>query len=339
QMILGLLLFSSQSFAFDEGVLSIASNHKVYYKYAKAETGKPTVVMLNGLIYPVSNWASYFNELEKAGFGVLQVAYSTHPESMRTLDEAPYFQVGYGAFYNAFLEYKLETQTLVDEVMAVVDSLKIKKFHLLTLSYSSIVGAPLAHQNQDRVEKLLLIAPAMKAGNRYVPGLETQHQGFEFSRMFNPVGTDATYDSVVYSLISPTVTPLSQKDKSVEFLPFFSGVYQMARSAKWFELFDYVDLDLPPTTLFLAEKEEEALLKDQIKFWDDLEKNPAKRDSVLFEGAFHALPGAYPKITAEKTIEWLEGGLPEGDSELKAVGKPGKDTTTSSAPWSSSSSK
>ena len=104
----------------------------------------------------------------------------------------------------------------------------------------------------------------------------------------------------------------------MDFIDFFDGVYQMARSSKWYDLIEYADANLPPTSVFLAELDEKALLEDQMNFWDALEGNSARVSRVLFKGAYHALPGVYPEVTAEQTLRVLQGKVSQQETEVKA---------------------
>src|SRR5690606_31424411 len=87
------VLSSATAFAATkEGALRLADDHAVYFKYNEAKSGQPTVVLLNGLIYPISNWKSYFDQLSSLGYGVVQISYSTQSESLRYLKgDLPYF--------------------------------------------------------------------------------------------------------------------------------------------------------------------------------------------------------------------------------------------------------
>lgn len=315
-----ILLISSMSFsavAYEESVLEITESHKVFYRYEKAQAGKPTIVLLNGLIYAIEHWDEYFTELTKDGFGVLQIAYSTQPESLRYLDEAPYYVEVEWTFQGA-KQVGIETQDLVDEVMMVVDQLKIKRFNLLSLSFGSIVASELAVQKKDRIDNLIIVAPAVMSSHRYNAYGQSRHAFYSAQKALGfPI--DYYYDLELYATMSTLVTPNKYSFDGVEFNDFFSGVYQMARSSKWFDLKDYSTKELPPLYLFLASLEDPPLLDDQLLFWDLLKVNEARRSLVMFEGGYHALPGVVPFQTAELTKEILRGSLAKGEY-LKKVG-------------------
>jgi len=305
---------SVQASAFTEDVLEIADNHKVYFRYQVAKDNMPTIVLLNGLIYSVEHWDEYFSELATAGYGVVQVSYSSQPESLRYLTTLPFFSEPIVTLQGPSM-VGLETQTLVDEVMGVLDRLEIQDFSILSLSYSSIVSSELAVQNKERVKNLILIGPAVRSAHRYNAYGQSRHAFYTFQKsMGGPA--DYYYDLELYSTMSLTVAPAAQGVKDVDPQDFFHGVYQMARSSKWFDLKDYADADLPPTYLFLATREDPPLLEDQKKFWTLMTSNPAKKSLVTFRGAEHALPGVAPEITAKMTIKVINGEVTESENTV-----------------------
>lgn len=312
-------------------IYDISEDHKVAYRYSPAKDGKSTLVLLNGLIYSLSYWNNYYARLANKGYGVLLVGYSTQPESLSALndDVDPYFGIvgldpsGSSAGSLSFALDGLSTQDLVDEVMSLVDSLSIDKFDLVSLSYSSIVASELAVQNKNRIGSLVLQAPAVLPANRYNQIGAAKHQNYVLQKSINInpfIDIDYLYDFEIYTAMYPILYSqyTTNKGRLTTLERFLNGVYQMARSAKWFDLKDYAGEDLPKTFLFLASKEEEALFADQNVFWDLMSSNPAKATKVLFKGSQHALPASAPGKAAEYTIKAIEGELKNEDIEIDA---------------------
>ncbi|MCJ8275665.1 MAG: alpha/beta hydrolase [Bdellovibrionales bacterium] len=328
------LLFSSQAWSLEEAVLELDTDHKVYYRYQQAEQGQPTIVLLNGLIYSISHWDRYFAELSEEGFGVLQIAYSTQPESLRYLEETPF----YGKMEFTLQgpnQVGIETQTLIDEVMTVVDFLEIDRFNVLSLSYGSIVASELAVQQKSRIDNLILVAPAVMSSHRYNPYGQSRHQ-FYLSQKLLGLPIDYFYDVELYNTMSLIISPASYAFEDVKFNDFFNGVYQMARSSKWFDLKDYAAKDLPSTYLFLASLEDPSLLMDQNRFWDLMSSNSARRSAVVFQGGYHALPGVVPEATAVMTARAIRDELAPGmESVIVGNDNPSADKKNSSLDWSS----
>jgi pimeloyl-ACP methyl ester carboxylesterase len=307
-VLLCMVVISGASFAeelFVESSLEVAENHKVYYRHHPAQAGEPTIVLMNGLIYDIENWDEFFGELVSRGFGVLQLAYSTQPESLRLLEPGttPYYAETRFTFQGP-RQSGLEIQTFLDETMAVIDALGIQRFNLLALSYGSIPGGALASQYADRIDNLILSAPAVMASHRYNPYGASRHA------LYNALPRieywEYLYDAELYNTMLPLIMGQG-RPADVEFMDFFHGVYQMARSSKWFDLKDMAEVELPPTHLFLASREDPPLYQDQIRFWELMDNNTAKGSMILFEGAPHALPGVVPEEVAEQTEKLIRG--------------------------------
>lgn len=314
-----LFLFSPLAHAISASSFELANNHKVFYKYEEADSGKPTIVLLNGLIYQIDFWDEYLEEMTAQGYGVLLLAYSTQPESLALLDEQPFFSLHVFTPYGP-AQANLETDDLVEETMAVIDDLGIDNFSLLSLSYGSIVSSQLALKYKDRVDTFILTAPAVVPSNRYFPIGEARYDYYYTLRETSPFPgqADYLYDVEFFSVLASTVTPFTYSFDDVNFQDFFNGVYQMVRSAKWFDLKDYADEDFPPTYLFLAEDEESELKKDQLLFWNLFEANVARKSIVTFKDTPHAITGAAPAKAAQMTMRALEGKLTQEKYSVEA---------------------
>ncbi len=291
-----------------EGVFELAPNHKVAYRYQAPQEGKPTLVLLNGLIWSLDYWSDYTSALERRGYGYLLTAYSTQPESLVTLETTPYFSETELSIWG-IKQVGLETQDLTDEIMAVVNHLEIEEFSLVSLSYGSVVASQLAVQQKQRIKNLIFMAPAVVTSGRYNAYGASRHSYYSTLKAFGNPGADHFYDLEIYSTLAAMITPVQHPQEGINFIDFLSGVFQMARSSKWFDLKDYANSDLPKTHLFLASLEEAPLLEDQRAFWSLLEENPARGSLIMFEGAYHAIPASSPETAAHWTTQVIEGKL------------------------------
>lgn len=300
-----------------EGVLELAADHKVYFRYQKPQIDQPTLVLLNGLIYAIKYWDPFFELMSSKGFGVLQIAYSTQPESLEFLDQPPFYEKIQLTIQGP-RQVGIETEDLVQEVMAVIDFLGVDQFHLMSLSYGSIVGSMLAEKYRDRVLTNIFAAPAVVSSNRYNSWGQGRHAWYETIRGFGDYYYDLEIQQAMLALLSPKGSPSSK----VDFNTFFSGVFQMARSAKWFDLKEFASKALPPTHLFVASREEGDLLRDQLRFWELMKSNPSRGSFTLFEGGEHALPGVVPEAVAEATEQILRGQRVQGDFIKQVTSNP-----------------
>ncbi len=324
-IILSTLMWTFISYANDikDGVVQISDQRAVYYQHVKAKAGKPTIVLLNGWIYPIKNWETYVNELAAKGYGVVLVAYSTQTESLRYVKTTPHYEdlksVPLGQIHKG-----IETKDLADDVMSVVDKLGIDKFHMQTLSYGSIVGSFIANNFANRVRSVTLITPAVVPSNRYTPYGESRHLYYVWLNEVNKnsfIIPDDWYDLEIYQSLRLVME--FQKKKmdlnGVSFERFLNGAFQMGRSTKYFDLKDEATQSWPNVNVILASQEEPMLLKDQFRFWDIKEKSSPESRLVLMEDVPHAIPGAQPFLLAELTDQLLSKTISPGEHKMSSV--------------------
>lgn len=290
--------------------ININQGHNVYYQYEKPKDGKPTIVLLNGLLFFAENWKAYYDQLRAKGYGVLLPIYSTQPESIQFAKTTPYFKVKKMTMFGP-KQVGTETQVLIDETMAVIDHLAIDKFNLLSLSYGSTVSMSLATQFKKRVDNLILISPAIVPTNRYNAPGEARFRYYENLKKYSPLigQADFLYDAEFYVMLRSIMKREHLQFPGVNFEDYFDGLYQMNRAVKWLDLKDLVNNDLPPIYMFQASKEEKNLKEDQLKFWDMMKENKARRSLVTFDGSHHVIVYSSPKESVDMTIKVLEGKL------------------------------
>ncbi len=322
-IVVQMLLALTSAQALETGAIEISSDHKVFYKYQAAEQGQPTVVLMNGLIYAIENWDEYFKALADQGIGVLQIAYSTQPESLALLENEPpyYMESTFSPFYG-WTQRGISTQDLIDETITATELMGLKKFSVVSLSYGSIVASQLANQYPDKVENLLLFAPAVMTSGRYNPYGASRHSWYSALKNAGNLYADYSYDAEIGNTLSMLITANKYSFDNVDFFTFYSGVYQMARSSKWFDLKDLAEAFLPDTYLFVASLEDGPLLADQMQFWKLMENNPAKKNLVVFDGSYHAIPGVAPKEAARFTRLALSKNLNEDTIVEVGTGNP-----------------
>lgn len=315
--------------------LQVSDEHAVAYNYIPAQSGKPTLVLLNGLIYSLKNWDNYINELTSKGYGVVLVAYSTQPESLRYIKSTPYYSK-ITTTVSGLAQTGLEIKDLANDVMMVVDHLKIDQFHLQALSFGSIVGSYIANEYTSRVQSVTLIAPAVMSSHRYTPYGESRHTFYVMQNAMNinPFYVpDYYYDLELYQTMSMTIlTQYNTLDlDGTSYEDVFNGVYQMARSTKYFDLKEEAESAWPRTSLFIAENEDPSLKADQLKYWNA--KKSVTTDSYLIqvENAPHAIPGSHFKTLAETISEILEGTKASGEYKVVGESKSSTGTTGSSS--------
>jgi predicted alpha/beta-fold hydrolase len=79
------LLNQGYAFAAETGFVKIRQGHEVYVEYTKAKAGRPTLVLVNGLVYDLRYWDDYIRRLTDDGIGV--VLYNFRGQSKTLLRE------------------------------------------------------------------------------------------------------------------------------------------------------------------------------------------------------------------------------------------------------------
>jgi pimeloyl-ACP methyl ester carboxylesterase len=295
----------NQGLNFEESVLKISDSRSVYYKHIKAQKNKPTLVLLNGLIYPLKNWYSYINLLANQGFGVVLISFSTQAESLRHVEGQAYYEK-LSFSINGPKQYGLEISDLAEDVLKVTEALKIKKFHLQTLSFGSIVGSYIANYHQDKLSSLSMISPAVMSSHRYTPYGESRHMFYKWQNQINLnpfYDPNYFYDLELYQtmrMILESQRPTLDLE-GTNFESVFNGVFQMARASKYFDLKDEALKKWPKFSLILASDEEAELQKDQLRFWSDKLRADKTSSLITIEGTPHAIPGVKPNALFQVT--------------------------------------
>jgi pimeloyl-ACP methyl ester carboxylesterase len=303
-----------------EGSIDISESRAVAYKYIEAQDGQPTVVMLNGLIYPLKNWEEYITALAEKGYGVLLVAYSTQPESLRLTQGIPYYS-RIKSSISGLSQTGLEISDLATDVMSVVDHFNLQRFHLQTLSFGSIIGSYIANNYGDRIESVTMVSPAVMPSHRYTPYGESRHNFYIWQNQINinPFYVpDYYYDLELYQ----TMRMLLQSQyktfdlKGTNFEYFFNGVYQMARSTKYFDLKDETSQPWPQTNIILASDEDPTLKRDQFNFWNEKFKAAPQSRLIEIMDVPHAIPGSNPLSLAEVSLAVLGNSIGPGQHQF-----------------------
>ncbi len=305
-----------------EGHIQISDARAVAYEYTPAVDGRPTIVLLNGLIYPLKNWHKYVAELTKQGYGVVLIAYSTQSESLRKTPAVPYF-ARLEATVSGLEQAGLEISDLAADVISVVDHLEIDKFHLQTLSFGSIPGSYIANNFPERLESVTLIAPAVMPAHRYTPYGESRHNFYVWQNQINlnPFYVPDYY----YDLeLRQTMTLLLAAQYSsfdlrgISYNHFFGGVYEMARSTKYYDLKDHADKDWPPTNVILASDEDPSLKRDQMNYWYEKFQNAPDSRLVEILDVPHEIPGSNPETLAQVTLGLLANTYAPGAHKFQS---------------------
>lgn len=299
-LVLNLALASTQALAQPrDATLTLNPGRKIFYRTVTAKPGVPTLLLANGLIYDLRNWDHFIALCESKGYGVIQFAFSTQPESLRLLKESR----------PEFLNKGLELDDLADEFYAVYRAANVTgKVNLVTLSYGSI-AAEFARLHPELVERMIIMSPLVVPSDRYDPNGKLLHFWLDgwrnTARWFDPFGLwSATWYNYTWDVIYGSFLRQRMEDKASmdpHYVPeginaevYKKSVFHMVRAARDFDIKEYARrAALPPVHLMLASEEDKPALADQLAFWEQLPER-AQLTISLFAPAYHALAGANP---------------------------------------------
>lgn len=300
-----------------QGYVSMSEHRTVYYRYFEGSPKKPTLLLVNGLIYDLDNWNEFIQIAVDSGYSVISFAFSAQPESLRGLRGAD----------PDFFKGGLSVEDLSDEVLAVYKATKkTGKVQLVTLSYGS-VAVEFARAHRELVSNLILMAPLVVPSEQYDPNgklLDFWLDGWrDYTRWVDPFGLwskawyEAAWETIYGGYLGQRMDSRGAQDpdyfpKGVSKEVYKKSIFHLVRAARDFDLRDYVRRELPTTHLMLASEEERPAMMDQLKSWEAM---PAAQRGTLvyFVGAYHALAGAHPVESAEWLRLVLEGGKLERD--------------------------
>lgn len=292
-----------------QGFLKLSENRKIFYRSYAGQPGKPTLLLVNGLIYSLKNWDEFIDLSQKQGYSVIQFAFSAQPESLKGLDysqgaEPDFFRDG------------LTVDDLADEVHAVYKKLKVSgKVELLTLSYGA-VATHFAAKYPQLVNQLLMVAPLVVPTEKYDPngqlvdfwldGWRNAARWWDPLGLWSPYWYEYSWQVIWGSFLMDRMERRGTEDPN--YFPagipkevFKKSVFHLVRAARDFDLKDYAPGKLPVVHMMTASEEEGPALQDQLRVWELL--RPATRGSLaFFAPAYHALPGAHPEVT----VYWLD---------------------------------
>lgn len=288
-------LFLSPCAQAESGFIKIPAGHELYFDYQKAEAGKPTFVLVNGLVYQLNRWEKLSQPLQKSGYGVLRYYFRGQLATLRQE-----LKSGRPAFFAS----GLSGETFALELSQLMDALKIEKGIVVGLSYGSSIAAEFARLYPKKVEQLVFLAPLVIPLDRYDAGGAWIHWNLQALRLswgplFGPYVYDYYYNWIYRSYMGqrlvPEKIPDEMKDVSEDYK---ESVFHQVRATRDFDLRAYTFPGLEGRVhLFLASEEEAPALKDQFRAWKAFGKSRASL--VYFSPSWHAIPDSCGRFAAE----------------------------------------
>jgi len=289
-----------------KGFVTVEQGHEVYVEHHAAARNKPTVVLVNGLVYDLKRWDPYVAKLKAKGIGV--VRYNFRGQSKTLLREVE--SKSTPEFFARGITY----QNLAQELAQVLDSAKVSgKVTVVGLSYGAAIAAEFANVYPQRVDNLILMAPLVISLDHYDPMGAWIRWNLDAIRLWwgpiwGPAAFDFYYDAIYRSyLVDQRLTP----ERIPEEMHAIAGVYKesifhQVRAVRDFNLKSYSFKNGPRTHLLLASEEDRLAFADQLRAWEAWD--PTARGSLVYiEESSHAIPDAAPETAARLTLQILGG--------------------------------
>lgn len=301
-----LLLLCLSLFSRAESGFVTLDDHQVFVDYSKASPGKPTVVLVNGLVYGLDRWNDLARPLANAGIGILR--YNFRGQSRTLLKE---LEKGSPAFFRTGLDRRSQAEELA-QVMA---ALGLEKATIVGLSYGAGIAAEFGERFPAKVEQLVFLAPLVVPLDRYDPNgawIQSNLDALKFwwGPLWGPYVYDYYYNQIYRSYMSQRLVgdriPGEMRGHEEAYK---ESIFHLVRAMRDLDLRTFRFPKLSGRVhMMLASEEEAPALKDQFLAWKNFGKTGGSL--TLLAPAAHAIPdssGAFAAEILKKILSGFEG--------------------------------
>ncbi len=265
-----------------QGFVSIDTK-ELYVDYLAPKSGRPTVILLNGLTYSTVQWDKMVLTLKAKGLGVLR-----------------YDMYGMG---KTLLKYGLPDSAIpyteqVTDLHRLLNSIKmLPPYNVVGLSYGGGIAAVFAAKYPSTIQNVVMFAPYTQALEQQDTWIKKQVAMTRLQYPFNPYSDDAIYDyflkEIVYTTY-PSVEPIVLEN------PYkLEAVFRMTQGIRKLTVSDEVTT-FPANSAYLVIAEKDQYIPQQVleDFW--LTLPPASRvEKIYVKDSEHKMPEAQPVVSAE----------------------------------------
>lgn len=260
----------------------VRPGRELFVEWKRAQTGQPTLILLNGLTYSTRQWKEFAQVLEQQGFGVLR--YDMFGMGETLLKYGPALRV---------ISYKDQ----VKDLEALLEKLNVTgRLNLAGLSYGGGIAMAFAAKHPRQVKNLILMAPYTQPLEEQDKWIKSQIWYTRRVQPFNPYSDDALYDyflrQIVYTTY-PSAEPVVLEN------PFkLEAVFRMVQGIRKWTSDESVGL-LPKSSVHLMIAGSDQYLERSImeNFWESV---PADRQAsrIVINNSEHKIPEAVPVFAA-----------------------------------------
>lgn len=303
------LLAPAAEYEIKSGYIKLAAGHEVYAEYKEAAPGKPTFVLVNGLVYDLSRWNTMSDAFASQGYGVLRYYFRGQLNTLRRElqdGEPKFFRDG------------LSQENLATELSQLMAALKIEKGVIVGLSYGAGIAAEFGRRFPQKTEQLVLLAPLVISLDHYDPSGAWIQWNLNAVKIFwGPMWGAWAYDQYYNFIFRKYLSDRLSSDRiPAEMLDvsdaYKESLFHQVRALREFDLRNYRFPELKGRVhVLLASGEEEPALKDQFRAWKNF--GAAQGSLIYLSPSWHAIPDASGAWASE-----LLTALATKDSRLTA---------------------
>jgi len=274
-----------------KGFVSVGDGKELYVDYTPPASGKPTLVILNGLTYDVDSWEPMMPELRRPGNGILRL----DPMGQgRTL-------VQHGP-----ADRPIEILDQARDLATLLDRMNIReRVHVLGLSYGGGWAMTFAAEHPEKVDTVILMAPFIAP----LPDQDAMlNVAVSLTRVmfpFNPASDDQLYEYFLKNIIYmtyPLAEPVILKH------PYrLEAVFRLVQHLRTMDVAALADR-LTDQRLHLIVANADQVVPRSIldRFWDGLASR-FKASRLNIDRAEHKIPETTPNFAAAWINEILAG--------------------------------
>lgn len=274
-----------------EGFVPVSARAEVYVKWHQAVSGKPTVILINGLTYSTVEWNRFAAALTNYGIGVIQ--YDMQGMGQTLLKYAP-------------ITTEISYQTQVQNLKALITKFKIKsKVNLVGLSYGGGIALAFSETYPQLVQNTIVMAPFTAPLAAQDSWIRLQVATTRFMYPYNPYTDEEIYDYFlkvyIYSTFPIAEPALLDNPYKLE------ATFRLAQGIRNFYA-SVLANKLPPHSvhLVIAGRDELVDRASLESFWSAVPA-AAQGSKMVIVQSKHKIPENYPDYSAAWVAEILTG--------------------------------
>lgn len=318
------VIFLFGSFSFAE-VLNIklkdGISRTVERIYGSAD--KPTVVLVNGLVYNYERWDPMVEILKAKDYSIIRYYFrGQHQTLVNEIEKDTIPQ---------FFAQGLSSEQMGDELSEILKALKVEKpVVVVGLSYGAHVAAQLAERHPKQVEQLVLLAPLVRSLDKYDAqgaflAWNLEQIKFWWGPVLGPAFYEYAYGMIYRGYLNLRIMP-DRIPEELQSFPFQykESIFHLVRAVRDFDLrtFKFAKLAPRSVTYILAHEESSLVFDEQKQAAQNLKKRNLQ-SLVYLPEATHAIPDSQGRVAAEiiDRLVQREEGLSKGEAFILDKGQ------------------